>query len=123
MTRPIGGFSLEGRYFIVQVPEGWTEMDPLPEASPDDLWFDRVSDFKAALHGPWIRRPVRRSVWKKTRRVAIKPPIDRSPAIEEHRLPSSIAPSRACSRSLDDLTESDGGRREIAFRLGRQVDA
>ena len=64
MTRQIGGFSLEGRHFIVDVPEGWKEMDPLPDVSADDRWFDHISDFKAALRGPWIRKPVRRSPWQ-----------------------------------------------------------
>jgi hypothetical protein len=66
MSRQIGGFSVEGRYFIVNVPDGWTETQPLPPPSPDDLWFDRVSDFKNALRGPWIRKPVKRMTWSDT---------------------------------------------------------
>ena len=66
MTRHIGGFTVEGRYFIVEVPDGWTETQPLPEAGPRDLWFDRVTDFKKALNGPWIRKPVWRVAWTDT---------------------------------------------------------
>jgi hypothetical protein len=127
MTRHIGGFSLEGRYFIVQVPEGWKETDSLPDPSPEDLWFDRVSEFKAALHGPWIRKPVRRSAWKESPLVAALPPIDQAsidqaPTVEElhRRLPLFSASAR--SRSLGDLMESDGSRREIAARFGQLLD-
>jgi len=60
MSRTIGCQSLEGRYVIVEVPETWRETDPLPDPAPSDRWFDRLSDFKAALDGPWIRKPVRR---------------------------------------------------------------
>jgi hypothetical protein len=72
MARQMGGFSLEGRYFIVEVPDEWKEMEPLPKPGPTDLWFDHVTEFKAALRGPWIRWPVRRSVWSKRTR-ATKP--------------------------------------------------
>ena len=122
MTRHIGGFSLEGRYFIVHVPEGWKETDSLPDPSPEDLWFDRVSEFKAALHGPWIRKPVRRSAWKESPLVAGLPPIDQARTVEDldRRLPLFSASAR--SRSLGDLTESDGSRREIAARFGQVLD-
>ena len=63
MRREVGGYTVEGRYFIVKVPDWWKEMDPLPPPSPDDRWFDRVSHFKAALTGPWIRWPVWRRPW------------------------------------------------------------
>jgi hypothetical protein len=63
MAQHIGGYSLEGRYFIVEVSDDWKEMDPLPPVSPSDQWFDAASDFKAALRGPWIRKPVRRYEW------------------------------------------------------------
>jgi hypothetical protein len=123
MTRPIGGFSLEGRFFIVQVPEEWNEMDPLPAVSPDDQWFDDVSEFKRALHGPWIRMPVRRTPW-----TSFEPAIPAAPTgptyrVEEYRLEPSAPPTppmRARSRSLGDLMESDGGHREVAARLGQQ---
>jgi len=64
MTRHIGGTTLEGRYFIVQVPDGWKETDPLPAPTAADLWFERLTDFKAALKGPWIHKPVRRQPWQ-----------------------------------------------------------
>lgn len=67
MRRHIGGFTVEGRYFIVHVPEGWMETHPLPPPSADDLWFDHASAFKAALRGPWIRKPVWRSAWTESR--------------------------------------------------------
>ncbi len=57
--RRIGGQNLEGRFFIIAVPDEWTETDPLPLPAPDDMWFDRLTDFKAALDCPWIRRPLR----------------------------------------------------------------
>jgi hypothetical protein len=62
--RHIGGQNLEGRFFIISVPAGWTQNDPFPEPGPDDRWFDRVTDFKAALDCPWIRRPVRFAQWR-----------------------------------------------------------
>lgn len=80
MARQIGGFSVEGRYFIVQVPDEWKETDPLPAPSPDDLWFDRASDFKAALNGPWIRKPVWRSAWKETAASGSSAPNDNAGA-------------------------------------------
>jgi len=61
--RRIGGQNLEGRFFIIAVPANWTENDPLPQPSADDLWFDRLTDFKAALDCPWIRRPMRFRQW------------------------------------------------------------
>lgn len=64
MARQIGGQNLEGRYFIIAVPEHWVDGDPLPEPCADDRWFDRLDDFKAALDGPWIRRPMRHQLWK-----------------------------------------------------------
>jgi len=64
MPRTIGCQSLEGRYFIVEVPDGWKETDPLPEPAATDRWFDRLTDFKAALKGPWIRKPVRRAPYR-----------------------------------------------------------
>ena len=68
MARRIGGQNLEGRFFIVTVPDDWTENDPLPAPSPEDRWFDRMSDFKAALDCPWIRRPLRHTVCQDSRR-------------------------------------------------------
>jgi hypothetical protein len=64
--RRIGGQNLEGRYFIITVPENWTENEPLPAPRPYDAWFDRLTDFKAALDCPWIRRPLRHHVWSET---------------------------------------------------------
>jgi hypothetical protein len=64
MTRQVGGRTFEGQYFIVNVPEDWNEMTPLPPPGPDDMWFDNETDFKAALNGPWIRKFVRRERWK-----------------------------------------------------------
>jgi hypothetical protein len=64
MPKRIGGQNLEGRYFIISVPDDWTENDPLPAPSPDDRWFDRMSDFRASLDCPWIRVPLRHSPWK-----------------------------------------------------------
>ena len=61
--RRIGGQNLEGRFFIITVPEGWTENDPLPAPSSRDMWFDRLTDFKAALDCPWIHRPLRYKPW------------------------------------------------------------
>ena len=61
--RRIGGQNLEGRFFIITIPAGWTENDPLPAPSPDDSWFDRLTEFKAALDCPWIRRPLRHTPW------------------------------------------------------------
>ena len=126
MARQIGGFSLEGRYFIVQVTDEWKELDPLPKPSPADLWFDHVTDFKAALHGPWIRRPVRRSMWSKRTR-AITPATSLRGPDPSHppmlTLAEAQPAARACSRSLGDLTESDGGIREVAARLGQQDEA
>jgi hypothetical protein len=87
MARQIGGFSVEARYFILEVPDGWKETDPLPAPSPDDRWYDSVTEFKAALRGPWIRRPVRRRVWKKARR-AVKP----AAAPAESDLREAVAP-------------------------------
>jgi hypothetical protein len=68
MAKQIGGFTVEGRYFIVQVPDEWQETHPLPAPSPDDLWFDRVTDFKEALNGPWIRKPVKRAEWSESQK-------------------------------------------------------
>jgi hypothetical protein len=110
MRRSIGGFSLEGRYFIVQVPEEWNEMDPLPAASPGDQWFDNISAFKAALSGPWIRRPVRRRMWTGERPETTVPPIDRSHVTAEQRLSPPSDPACARSNWLCDLTESDGSQ-------------
>jgi hypothetical protein len=64
MPEHIGGMTFEGRYFIVKVPDGWKHGDPLPPPGPDDQWFDRQTDFKNALRGPWIRKPIRRQPWK-----------------------------------------------------------
>jgi hypothetical protein len=122
MRRSIGGFSLEGRYFIVQVPEEWNEMDPLPPVGPGDQWFDNVSAFKAALCGPWIRKPVRRSMWTGERPVTTTAPIDRPPATAEHRVSPPSGPTWARSHWLGDFTESDGIHGEIAV-LGGQLDA
>jgi hypothetical protein len=126
MARQIGGFSLEGRYFIVQVPDEWKEMDPLPDPSPADLWFDHVTEFKAALRGPWIRRPVRRIMWGKRTRAtkpatSLRRPSRSSPPMLT--MEASQPAARAFSRSLGDLTESHGGIREVAARLGQQQDA
>ncbi len=63
MPRRIGAQSFEGQYFIVTVPDGWTEGDPLPPPAQDDRWFDRLTDFKAALDCPWVRRPMRHAKW------------------------------------------------------------
>jgi len=70
MPKHIGGQNLEGRYFIISVPDDWTENDPLPPPSPEDQWFDRMSEFKAALDCPWIRVPRRHSPWNDGVRVA-----------------------------------------------------
>lgn len=83
MTREVGGFTVEGRYFIVKVPDWWKEMDPLPPPSPYDRWFDRVSHFKAELNGPWIRRPVWRSPWKVEAPVPVAPEPEALVASEE----------------------------------------
>jgi hypothetical protein len=72
--RRIGGQNLEGRYFIITVPEGWTENDPMPAPSPNDAWFDRLTDFKEALDCPWIRRPLRYKAWSEVKR----PPLSAS---------------------------------------------
>lgn len=64
LAKRIGGQNLEGKYFIISVPDGWTEKDPYPEPSPADQWFDRLSDFKAALDCPWLHVPVRFAQWK-----------------------------------------------------------
>jgi hypothetical protein len=53
----------EGRYVIIAVPEGWREGDPVPPASPSDLWFDKLPDFLAALKGPWDHQPIKRLPW------------------------------------------------------------
>jgi hypothetical protein len=122
MRHSIGGFSLEGRYFIVQVPEEWNEMDPLPPAGPGDQWFDEVSAFKAALCAPWIRKPIRRSMWTGERPVTTAPPIDPSPATAEQPLSAPSDPAWTRSHWLCELTESDGSHGEIAV-LERQLDA
>jgi hypothetical protein len=80
MTRQIGGVTVEGRYFIVHVPEGWMETQPLPAPSRDDLWFDRITEFKSALNGPWIRQPVRRSMWRDELAGGDGSPLDAAPA-------------------------------------------
>jgi hypothetical protein len=59
----VGGMNYEGSYFIVQVPETWTNGDPLPPPSPDDRWFDKLQDFTATLRAPWSRKPVHRRAW------------------------------------------------------------
>jgi len=64
MGRRIGGQNLEGRFFIITVPDDWTENDPLPEPRPEDQWFDRLTDFKSALDCPWIHRPLRFRAWR-----------------------------------------------------------
>jgi hypothetical protein len=129
MKRQIGGFTVEGRYFIVQVPDGWNEMEPLPDPSPSDLWFDNVSRFKAALRGPWIRRPVWRSPTPGARFQPCSPPTatalpsEAADLTSKHPNPVHAAPGTARSRSLGDLTDADGGHREIAYRLGGQRDS
>jgi len=66
MPRMVGGQNLEGRYFIVRVPDDWKENEQLPPPSPDDRWFERLTDFKSALDGPWIRKPVRRQPYRQS---------------------------------------------------------
>ena len=71
MGRRIGGQNFEGRYFIITVPDNWTENDPLPSPGPEDRWFERLSDFKAALDCPWIRTPLRHQEWREPARAEI----------------------------------------------------
>lgn len=78
MAHRIGGQNLEGKYFITTVPDGWTQNDSFPEPSADDLWFDRLTDFKAALDCPWIRRPVRFVQWRDPLKVLPFPPAKSS---------------------------------------------
>jgi hypothetical protein len=63
MSKRVGGITYEGRYFITLVPDEWTLGKPLPAPTPDDRWFDRLTDFVAALDGPWSREPVNRQPW------------------------------------------------------------
>ncbi len=100
MPDHIGGYSVEGRYFIVNVPEGWKETDPLPPVRPDDRWFDHVSAFKAALKGPWIRKPVWRSAW--TGEPVAPVPVPEAPVHIDHAHPIAplpISPSSAAARA------------------------
>jgi len=60
MPQRIGGQNFEGRFFIVTVPDTWTPADPLPDPGPNDLWFDKQSEFEEALNGPWKRNRTRR---------------------------------------------------------------
>jgi hypothetical protein len=55
-----GGVNYEGLYFIINVPAGWTPFLPLPDPGPQDVWFDDLDRFKAALEGPRCYRPLRR---------------------------------------------------------------
>jgi hypothetical protein len=78
MSRRIGGQNFEGRYFIITVPDGWTENDPLPPPTPEDRWFDRLTDFKAELDCPWIRRPLRHVEYREPRAARPSPPQARA---------------------------------------------
>lgn len=69
MRRRVGGISYEGTYFIVHVPDDWQVGDPLPDPSPDDLWFDTRAAFELALAGPWNRKAINRQPW------SAEPPI------------------------------------------------
>jgi hypothetical protein len=99
MTREVGGYTVEGRYFIVKVPDWWKEMDPLPPPSPDDRWFDRVSHFKAELTGPWIRWPVWRRPWtlEAPVEVSVEPIEPIEPAEPEDCLP--LEEGKSCPSS------------------------
>jgi hypothetical protein len=79
VSKHIGGQNLEGRFFIVSVPDDWTENDSLPPPSPEDRWFDRMTDFKAALDCPWIRLPRRHMQW--TERGPGAPPASPRPRV------------------------------------------
>jgi hypothetical protein len=63
MSKRVGGITYEGRYFITSVPDEWTAGQPLPDPAPDDLWFDRLADFVAAMAGPWSHERVNRQPW------------------------------------------------------------
>src|SRR5690242_18906103 len=95
MSRRIGGQNLEGQYFIVAVPDSWTQGDPLPPPSPDDRWFDRISDFKMALDCPWVRGPMRYARWK--------PPA-------EARQPNVVRSVRSAPAGLGDELSKESAR-------------
>jgi hypothetical protein len=59
-VKRIGRVTYERRFVIVQVPAAWQVSDPLPPASLEDQWFDKLADFEAALGGPWDHRPINR---------------------------------------------------------------
>jgi hypothetical protein len=81
VSKHIGGQNLEGRFFIISVPDDWTESDPLPPPSPEDRWFDRMTDFKAALDCPWIRLPLRHMPWSERRAPASSPGPRQAPLL------------------------------------------
>jgi hypothetical protein len=60
MSKRIGRVTYERQYVILQVPDEWKTTDPLPEPSPDDQWFDSLSEFEATLNGPYDRRAINR---------------------------------------------------------------
>jgi hypothetical protein len=59
----LGRTTYEGRYVIIRVPAEWEPGDPLPAASPDDQWFDKLPEFTAALNAPWDHAPINRHPW------------------------------------------------------------
>jgi hypothetical protein len=75
MAKRVGGLNYEGRYFIVRVADDWKMSDPLPPPSQDDLWFDRLPDFVAALGGPWNHQRINRQPWRREQTLPSKLPV------------------------------------------------
>jgi hypothetical protein len=76
MSKRIGRVTYERRYVILQVPDDWKTGDPLPEANPDDQWFDSLPAFVAALGAPYEHRPINRRPWNAS-------PLDAAPPTEK----------------------------------------
>jgi hypothetical protein len=59
-VKRVGHVTYEQRFVIIQVPAAGRVSDPLPKPSPEDVWFDKLATFEAALGGPWDHRPINR---------------------------------------------------------------